>query len=238
MQRRASDLVIRAFMDMAVRYWPIVQYLRVRLHPSDVVLDVGSGSVGISPYLSNPVVGADLRFSGPPSALIPCRADITLMPFGDGAFPAVVCVDTLEHLRPAVREVAIAEIVRCAGRWAVIACPCGPESEKYDRLLDAYLRERIGASDAFLDEHLRFGLPRVDAIVRSVEAAAAALGRRVSVRTEPNVNLEAWYWIQKARANVVRRALVLAAFPVLFPVLRRRNRPPAYRQIVFCEFCE
>lgn len=235
LQAGLSDLVIRSLMDMAVRYWPIAGYLRSRLDPADAILDVGSGPVGISPYLRNPVIGADLRFPGPRGRLRPCRADITRLPFADAAFPGVICVDTLEHLPVEIRAAAVAEIVRCARRFAVVACPCGAESEAYDRRLDAYLRARTGDGDRFLDEHLELGLPRVEEIRGWIERSTRERGRRVRVQVESNVSLDAWFWIQKSKAGVVRRALVLAAFPLLFPLLRRRNRAPAYRQIVYVE---
>ncbi len=236
LQEAVSAIVIHNFLDIALRYDPIVRYLRARLGPDDRVLEAGSGPVGITPYLKRPVVGLDRDFTGPTSAFLhPERGDMLAMPFADRAFAAVVCVDTLEHLSAADRPAAIREIVRVCARWAVIAFPSGEPASRYDRRLDAHLRARLGRSDRYLMEHLANGLPDAEEARRLVEEAAAESGRKATVTVQGNVNVDTWLGVNRSKANLWLRAFQLTAFPLVFPILRRSNKEPCYRRILFVE---
>ena len=46
---------------LALRYLPMLKYI----NNSDTVLEVGSGTLGIGPYLKRNFTGVDIEFSGP-----------------------------------------------------------------------------------------------------------------------------------------------------------------------------
>ncbi len=123
-QRWLSDAVMHNTMDMALRYHPIVTFLRPRLQPGTRIVDVGSGSVGITPYLSHKVFGVDRSFDGPQATrLVRCTGDVLALPFADRSVDVTLCVDTLEHLPPGKRAAAVTELLRITGELAVIAVP-------------------------------------------------------------------------------------------------------------------
>lgn len=236
-QGTISSILVHNLMDVALRYDPIVRYLQPRLKPDHLVLEVGSGPVGITPYLRHPVVGIDRDFTGPSSRFLQrTRGDILDLRFADREFAAVLCVDVLEHLDPSDRRVAVREVLRACDRWAVIAFPSGEAAAAYDRRLDSYLRGRLGQSDEFLVEHLRNGLPDADSIQAIVGDVLAASGRRATIRDVGNVNLDAWLRVNRSKGSLWLRGLYMIAFPILFPVFRRLNREPCYRRILFIEF--
>jgi len=236
MRQRLSDAIIHNFLDMALRYHPIVEWLRPRLDAGHRVLEVGSGPVGITPYLRRPVVGVDRTFGGPSSGLlVRCRADIVQLPFADRQFKAVLCVDVLEHLDHDVRRAAVREVLRCADRWAVLAFPSGSQAAARERELGELLRRRLGVQDRFLQEHLQKGLPELSDVLELIETVSGEIGRHFRAEVVGNVSLDSWRHVQRAKADILLRAVHIAAFPVFFWVLRRRNQEPCYRRILFLE---
>jgi len=223
-------------LDMALRYHPIVTYLRPRLETGTRVLEVGSGSAGITPYLQHRVFGVDHNFDGPPSSrLVRCTGDVLKLPFPDRAVDFTLCVDTLEHIPPGKRATAIKELLRVTRHAAVIAVPCGPLAAQHDRDLSVALRRRLAKRDRFVDEHLEHGLPTIDNLRRWTDEAAVELGRPFHTKNHDNVHLRIWWLVQMAKISLVWRALLILSFPVLFPLFRSFNGPPSYRQIVFVE---
>jgi methyltransferase family protein len=235
-QRLLSDAVMHNSMDMALRYHPIVRYLKPRLRPGTRIVDVGSGSVGITPYLDHNVFGIDRSFDGPRATrLVRCTGDVLTLPFADRSVDVTLCVDTLEHLPPETRSAAVQELLRVTGKVAVIAVPCGPLSAQRDRDLSLRLRRRLARRDRFLDEHLEHGLPRLEDLQAWIADAGRKLGREFHARSEDNVDLRVWWLVQMAKVSLVWRAALIVSFPVAFPILRRFNGPPSYRQILYVE---
>jgi hypothetical protein len=112
----------------------------------------------------------------------PCdlRVPEDRLPFEDGAYAGVTSCDVLEHVPPAARDRHVAELLRVATVRVVICFPAwSPEKEAAEVRLHRELAD-LGVRFDFLDEHLRFGLPRVDAVVAAAQAADP--GARVEVR--------------------------------------------------------
>jgi hypothetical protein len=62
--------------------------------------------------------------SAPPAARpLLIQADATAMPYGDGAFDTVICVETLEHLYPWQVPPAARELARMTRRWLLLSMP-------------------------------------------------------------------------------------------------------------------
>ncbi|WP_457095351.1 methyltransferase domain-containing protein [Lysobacter sp. P5_B9] len=103
-------------------------------------------------------------------------ADATALPFADHAFDAVISLDVLEHIAPAARASAVAEMARVAGRLVVIGCPIDqPVTRAVERDADSVWREYFKESYPWLEEHQVYGL--VDPI--QVEAGLKDGGLRV-----------------------------------------------------------
>jgi len=235
-QRLMSDAVMHNSMDMALRYHPIVNYLRPQIRPETRIVDVGSGSVGITPYLDHKVVGIDRSFDGPSATrLVRCAGDILSLPFADRSVDITLCVDTLEHIPRQSRAAAVQELLRITGKVAVIAVPCGRLSADRDRDLSLRLRRRLARRDRFLDEHLEHGLPGLDELQGWISDAGAKLGRQFRARSQDNVSLRVWWLVQMAKVSLLWRAALIVSFPITFPILRRFNSPPTYRQILYVE---
>ena len=182
-------------MDDTTRM-PFDQYQRYRL-VADVlenvrpkgealeVLDVGGRTALLRRFLPNDEVElVDLEESEETGLVIGSGAQL---PFKDGAFDAVVCFDTLEHVPPALRDAFAAECARVARRWVVIAGPYHTaQVERAEELLQQFLGEKLGEKHRYLEEHRDLGLPDR----KQTEACLRAAGARV--RSIGHANLERW----------------------------------------------
>ncbi len=131
-----------------------------------MLLDVGSGSVGLAFFLRHPVVSADLAFSEPDlvrfeSPIRPVQASVTQLPFRDAAFRGVVSIDMLEHIPKQFRPQAIRELFRVSKDLVVIGFPYGELSSQFDRQALAE-EKRKGVAPLWREEHVRNGLPNME----------------------------------------------------------------------------
>lgn len=86
-------------------------------------------------------------------------ADARALPFADGSCDAVVSLDVLEHVPPAARSTAVAEMARVAARLVVICCPVErPWVREAEAAADGVWRRYFGQSYPWLAEHQEHGL--------------------------------------------------------------------------------
>ena len=103
-------------LDAALRYRAVLPLLADRWHPGIRVLEVGSGSGGAAEWTDDEIVGVDTAFERTAERkrpnLIEHPGSVTAIPMPDASFDAVLCLDMLEHVPPADRPQAIAELMR------------------------------------------------------------------------------------------------------------------------------
>lgn len=154
----------RLLLDPWLRYQPAIVALgRSNLAMDACILDVGSGSVGLSYFLRHPVVAVDVEFSKQEmlnfrSPMSPVRASATHLPFRDSAFEAVVSMDMLEHLSRFERPSAIRELFRVSGAVLIVGFPFGQLSAEHDRNALA-VEAREGIVLPWRKEHVSNGIP-------------------------------------------------------------------------------
>jgi hypothetical protein len=82
----------------------MLRELRPKLPTGGSLLEVGSGSLGLGEFWRGPFVGCDVTFSARSvKNMRAVRASGHQLPFGDGAFDAVVVSDVMEHVPPPAR---------------------------------------------------------------------------------------------------------------------------------------
>jgi SAM-dependent methyltransferase len=229
-------------LDTALRYDAVLRLLAERWRPGMTLLEVGSGSGGVTEFLAHPVTGVDPAFERtaerrtPWLERLPGRA--TALPVRDGSFDAVLCLEMLEHLPEAEREPALAEMVRALrpGGRLIASFPADATAAALDRWLDDAYRARHGAPHPWVAEHLREGVPRTEAVRAALERAGGR-GARVQVRKHQPARafraLHRIYTVNGGRAVTGRFALGSPpAVRAAFAVLRRMRRGPCYRTIL------
>ena len=220
---------------IALRYLPIVEEIK-KINPPLNILEVGSGSLGISPYLGQNVTGVDVDFSGPTLPYLKqVIADASNLPFRDDEFEIVLSVDMLEHLSPSLRKKAIREMLRVGKKEVCLGVPSGREAEYQDKRLDQDYRRIFGKSYRFLSEQTNYGLPTESGITQMIREAAAGIGKTYDLRIEKNLNISVRYVLMKGwmTKNGIVDILFRKVFLLFIPLLKHCNWEPTYRKIFF-----
>jgi SAM-dependent methyltransferase len=188
----------------AIRYAPVIRRLR-RLPRDARVLEVGAGVEGVGAFWPGPFVGADLAFPGGPrvSNLVPVVADGTNLPFPDGVFDLVVCVDVLPEIPDAIVPAVCREMARVARGTVIVVSVAGADAEASDRRTLDWLDGRRGLMPDWLVAQARDGVPAVETITD----ALAPYGR---LRRGSNTSVEAHERLFRFEHGL-RRARVMTA---------------------------
>lgn len=229
--------------QLAVRYLPVVEKIkeegkRMKEEGNQElkILEVGSGGLGIVPYLKQPITGVDLRFDPPIHPfLTPIVGDATKLKFPDNSFDIVISMDMLEHLPKAKRQRAVSEIVRVARVAAVIGVPCGKNSSFQDERLRLNYRAKHGKDFPFLQEQVEYGLPNETDILGYINSASHAMGKNIGVAINGNTNLQLRAFFMKGwmSTNLVVNLIFRKVFLLLIPLFRFFDQPPYYRKVFF-----
>lgn len=217
-------------LDHLVRFNPILGIVLASGAPGATILDVGSGSMGITSLLPAPwqATAVDASFDDyvPQARPRPLTAhqqlgDVRALPFEDRSFDVAVAVDLLEHVPASDRPQAVSEICRVSRRRAIIACPAGHAALDADRQLADWFAGRGQVVPGWLAEHLENGFPEAD----DVATVAAAFG---TVTMTGNENVGAHVRLISAENRVIPAlALRLACRPLEW--LMTSHRPGARR---------
>lgn len=144
--------------DVYERHAVIARLLQRGLEDAPgAVLDVGGHAGLLSRYLDRTVLAVNPDFGGH------VVAGGAALPLADNAAPAVVSLDTLEHLPGDERPALIREALRVARRMVIVAAPLGtsPHSAA-ERTLEELYRRVNGYAHPYLAEHVAYGLPTVE----------------------------------------------------------------------------
>jgi len=223
--------------EVALRYLPIVYEIKKMSHQVKI-LEVGSGGLGIVPYLKKPIDGVDINFQPPFHPLLKkIKGSILNLPFKNNSYDVVISVDMLEHLSKKDRNKAINEMFRVAKQKIIIAVPCGQAAYNQDVLLDQYYRRNLGNSFHFLKEQILFGLPEKKDIYNIACKAARDYNKKITVRIEGNENLKLRIFLMKGWVsnNIFINIIFRKLFLFFIPIFRLFNQPPNYRQLFFID---
>jgi hypothetical protein len=222
--------------DEALRYLPIAEEILHGGEGEPRILEVGSGVKGITPYVPFKVTGVDVAFNGEVAAnLDPVCLSGTELPFPDQSYDYVVSVDMLEHVASGQRTAVISELLRVAGRRVFLAVPCGEQAEIHDREMDELFVRVRKSRDRFLREHVEHGLPTKDELESRINEVAARLGRRITIRVVPNVNLKVRRFFMKLCIVPRYERMFSLLSPFLCIIRNFLNSGDCYRQMFVIE---
>ena len=236
MLRQIKELIFQNFStDQALRYRPVVKLLKQYKLTESKILEVGSGDLGITPYLKKKITGVDISFSQPENNLIKkVLASGSHLPFADNSFEVVINVDSLEHQQEEERQAVIEEMMRVAGNYLIIVAPCGQLSYQQDRELDDFFYNNYGYHDKFLNQHLKNGLPELDQVRKMIEQASDQQKKKVKISYQKltNLRLRKILMICKISPNKLLKIFYFL-FLLLRPVYQIFNFGNCYRCLFF-----
>lgn len=232
--------------ELALRYLPMVERindikrsdLSVRQGRTLSILEVGSGGLGIAPYLKMPVTGVDVEFKPPFHPwLTRVISKAEKLDFADKSFDAVISLDMLEHLPPSKREKAIFEMLRVAKSSVIVGVPCGASAAKHDMELRQEYLKIHKTEFPFLKEQVEYGLSDKTDIIAYINKAGKKLDKKIKLEVFGNENMTTRKFLMKGwmssnlLMNIFFRKVLLPAIPLF----RLIERPPYYRQIFYVE---
>lgn len=238
-------------LNHVLRYAPVLSELDER--PPSSLLEVGSGSRGIAPYLTPaiPLTLCDVAFddygSDRPAAPLAGTSRIVGsvldLPFATASFDTVLALDLLEHLPSADRARALAELGRVAGRRLIVGCPTGQPALRADRWLARFIGRLGRPLPGWLTEHLCNGFPEPAELTALAERGgrATVLANEWATSHALVCALEATPLLWRVPLTVgslLQRARGGALEPLAAAVLRllsAGDREPRYRTIVIVD---
>jgi SAM-dependent methyltransferase len=158
-------------INWKIRYATILERYPELFHPERRILEVGSGNEGLARYVTRDVVGVDRVFAGSVNRhLAPVRGSVLGLPFADGGFDDVLCVDTLEHLPRGDRLRAVRELLRVARKRVIISGPAGAYAAWGDMAFLHEMSQRRGSTPGWLQEHVQHGIPSLPELLELLVA--------------------------------------------------------------------
>ncbi len=213
----------RQHPEAAIRYSPIVALIKTNGWQTKKILEVGSGSYGIAPYLKKPVTGLDMDFSEPKYNLLKqVSGKGEHLPFTDNSFDITILSDVLEHIPSKIRNKVITEAIRVSKLGVIISGPFGAKAFAQDKRLSKVIDHH------FIKEHLKFRLPHESDIKNFVDKKVLSVDKIGNF-----FNLGIRYFVMRlwASKNKIFYYTYLKGLMPLTPLLSRCNWPPTYRTI-------
>ena len=209
----------RLNLDVELRYRAVYRALAPFVAHGTSLLEVGSGAVSIGRYLRCRVTAVDNSFDlRRNSSTARVQGSACSLPFRDQAWDVICSIDMLEHIPPALRSVAIAEMVRVGRKIVAVAVPVGEAAYREDVWTHKYYIQHHGSPHRFAKEHVEYGLPSREGIITAINDAAARYGRALKVKTIPHLNLFFRHFYMKSalRSSLLPRALYVGMFPLAY----------------------
>ena len=138
------DSMLATPISQILRYHPIVKYIKglKRNNHNLSILEVGSGSSGITKFIKTEVTGMDIGFSSLQSPYLKKveHSAIEAFPFKDNEFDVVISVDCYNYLPKARRRICLEEMYRVSGKYMCIVIVT--ENKWYKRVLDKWDKKK------------------------------------------------------------------------------------------------
>lgn len=146
-------------VDSAWRYLPVVRFLKSLSLNNKSLLEIGSGDLGITPYLKKNIIGLDVFFeSGSTELIKKIKYHGGKFPFTDNEFNISFSVDAYEHIPKEQRADWVQEIFRVTEDYFILVIPCGSDAYIQDKKLLKYFKKVHNKEDRFLKEHVENGV--------------------------------------------------------------------------------
>lgn len=223
-------------VDIDLRYLPVLDVIKRNKINEDKILEVGSGDMGIIPYLKKKVVGLDIEFNNEENKFLKkIKFDGQKFPFADDKFNLTISVDNIEHVLPEKRHDFIKEMVRATKKLIILVVPCGKLSYEQDVELYKYFQKIHNVENKFFCEHIANGLPEIGDLKDIIIKCAEELNKKIKiVKVEKLLNLKIRNFIMRCRISKNIFLIILYyLFILLLPARRLLNFGNCYRQLIY-----
>jgi cyclopropane fatty-acyl-phospholipid synthase-like methyltransferase len=200
-------------LNLVLRYDPIVRKLK-KIHDknNDIrVLEVGSGTIGITRFYKKEVIGIDLErnnYHDPGLKFI--IASATRLPFQSNSFDVVVSVDTLEHLSTEDQLEMVREAYRVSKKNILFTYPI-KFTKYHDKIAKTWKKSHLSDS---IREHLEGGVAKGDEVKKALK------GKKYHLTTERGISSRLAYYLGYFDQNIVSRIFCRTILKIFIPIFR------------------
>lgn len=122
------------------------------------------------------------------------RASGTALPFPDASFDVVLSCDALEHVPAPERARFLAEAARVSRRYVILTAPAASSNARLaERIVEEFVRLRLGLPQPQLLEHALHGLPEPGAVLAALREAG------LDAVSFPGEDLYGWLFMMLAK---------------------------------------
>jgi len=201
-------------INLILRYSPIARQLKniAKKNKNLRVLEIGSGSIGITRFYNGEVVGIDvesekigndrLRF---------LKSSATNIPFKDESFDAVISVDTLEHLTRKEQVKMVLEAYRVSKKYIMFTYPIG-FNKYHEKILKTWKKSHLTKS---LEEHLHGGTATGNEVPRALK------GNNCKIAKEYGVHPALAYYLNYLEQYTITKILSRTVLKAFLPIFKR-----------------
>lgn len=225
--------------DIALRYSPVVDFIKGLDNKKLKILEVGSSSTGIANFLKQRITNLDKDFT---SLKLPnvnyVKGKAQNLPFSDRSFDLVICLDVLEHILPQERLLVVQEAIRVSRGLVIISFPCGLEAEHLDKLYYNKYYKKYKKEHSFAKEHINLKPVDYVNLLRDIEQYLKNKFNFYKINEVKNINVSLWKFLN---IIIMTDNLFLMFFKnlllrTLFPIIKKMNKGNTYRRIYFISF--
>lgn len=237
--------------EAAMRYIPVVREINSHKKEYANILEVGSGTMGLSRFIKQNMIGVDIDPMGPiqknMSLLI---ADAQQLPFNNNIFDLSLSIDMFEHVPPEKRKKILLELIRVTKKKIILGFPSGKEAKIWEDKAREVFKQKLAAfkeenadkqnfaiRNSFILEHLDCGLPEPEEIEGYIKEYMRVSGNKMQYKIIDNESLLVWYFgvLAFMKYSYLRWMITTLVFIVFFPVLNHLKLKGSYRKIFIME---
>ncbi len=216
-------------INTKIRYAPVVTKLRwlKNLNKNLKVLEVGSGSKGITRFFKHQIIGVDLEFQDYKNKYL---NEVQIYPnkkypFKDNEFDVVVAVDVIEHIPRKERKRVLKEMLRVSKKYIMITCPF--TISRWDKKV---LVNWPKSSETYknIKEHIDCGIPNS----KEIEESFKGCRMNMIYGEHPAVA----YYIKLMERNILGKVFARTALKMFIPILKLIKGKS--RRYYFIDKCE
>lgn len=202
-------------LNLILRYDPIVKMLKKierKMEKNELsVLEIGSGSIGITRFYKGKVVGLDIegeKYNHPRLKFF--KGSATNLPFKDKSFDVVISVDTLEHLTRKDQLKMVQEAYRVAKKYILFTYPIG-FNKYHKKILKTWKKSHLTIA---LEEHLHGGTPKGNEVQRALK------GKKYKLVKQYGIHPALVYYFNYLEQNIVTKILSRTLLKLFLPLFR------------------